>query len=103
MRVSEECNLIPLVESKDYGSVGIDMASVSLKGLISLAAVIVFGAITGDSLLRVFLGATSGAKTTAIAFRYRLGAADYKTALADQLGDAIDVATPGLTLAAASF
>jgi len=53
-------------------------------------------------VLKVYAGATA-AKTTAIAYKYRLGAADYKVALADQLGDEIAVASTGLTLTAASF
>jgi hypothetical protein len=64
--------------------------------------VFVFGLITGNSILKVYSGATA-AKTTAIAFKYRLGAADYKVALADQLGAFTDVASTGLTLTAATY
>jgi hypothetical protein len=102
MRLSERCVLIPLVEAKDYGSAGIDADGFNAGKLHSVCAVFTFGALTGDSILKVYSGATA-AKTTAIAFKYRLGAADYKVALADQLGDAIDVASTGLTLTAASF
>jgi hypothetical protein len=61
-----------------------------------------FGIVTGNSILKVYAGATA-AKTTAIAFNYRLAAADFKVALADQLGDPIAVASTGLTLTAATF
>lgn len=103
MRISERCALIPLVESKDYGSVGIDFDSVNMGKLHSLSVAIAFGALTGNSVLTVYHGATAGAKTTAVAFKYRLGAADFKVALADQLGDATDVLAAGLTLTAATF
>lgn len=103
MRISEQFVSVPLVEAKDYGSAGIDFDSVHLGKLNSLSALILFGAITGNSVLTVYLGATAGTKTTAVAFKYRLSAADFKAALADQFGDPIDVASTGLTLTAATF
>lgn len=102
MRISENFVAVPLVESKDYGSAGVDADGVNLGKLHSLSAFLVFGALTGNSVLKVYAGATA-AKTTAIAFKYRLGAADFKAALADQFGDAIDVASTGLTLTATTF
>lgn len=102
MRISEAFVAVPLIEAKDYGSAGIDSDGVNLGKLHSLSAFLVFGAITGNSVLKVYAGATA-AKTTAIAFKYRLGAADYKAASADQFGDATDVASTGLTLTAATF
>jgi hypothetical protein len=89
MRISERLVSVPMCEAKDYGSAGVDFDSVHLGKLNSLSAFLTFGAITGNSILTVYLGATAGAKTTAIAFNYRLGAADFKVALADQFGDAI--------------
>lgn len=62
-----------------------------------------FGALTGNSVLKLYAGATDAAKTTALAFRYRLGSADSGSALADQLGDETDVAASGLTLTATTF
>lgn len=102
MRFTERDVPIPLIESKDYGSAGIDSDGINLGLLHGMAAVFMFGALTGDSVLKVYAGATA-AKTTAVAFKYRLGAADFKVALADQLGDEIAVASSGLTLTAASF
>jgi len=102
MRFSEQAALVPLIESKDYGGAGIDSDGVNLGQLHGLSAIFVFGAITGNSVLKVYAGATA-AKTTAIAFSYRLGAADYKAATADQFGDAVAVASTGLTLTAATF
>ena len=102
MRFSERLQPIPLIEAKDYGSVGIDSAAVNLGQLHGLAAVFMFGALTGNSTLKVYTGATA-AKTTPLAFEYRLGAADFKLALADQLGEEIPVASTGRTLSALTF
>jgi hypothetical protein len=103
MRLSEECAIVPLIESANFGSVGVDSDSVNLAKVHGLTAAFLFGAITGNSILTAWLGATAGAKTTAIAFTYRLGAADAGTASADQLGDPVAVAASGLTLVAATF
>ena len=48
MRISERLVSIPLCESKDYGSAGIDFDSVNMGKLHSLSAVLVFGNITGN-------------------------------------------------------
>lgn len=103
MRAAENLVLVPLIEAKDYGSAGIDTDSVNMGRMHGLTAVFEFGAITGNSVLKVYSGASAGTKTTALAFKYRLGAADYKVALADQFGAATSVAATGLTLTAATF
>lgn len=103
MRVSERFQFIPVVEAKDYGSAGIDFDSVHIGRLQSLSFAINFGAITGNSILKVSTGATEGTKTTDIAFKYRFGGGDYKAASADILGDATAVASTGLTLTAATY
>jgi hypothetical protein len=102
MRLSESLILVPLIEAKDYGSAGVDADGVNLGLMNGFTAAFVFGALTGNSILKVYAGATA-AKTTAIAYSYRLGAADYKVALADTLGDQIAVASTGLTLTATTF
>ena len=101
-RFSESNVIVPLIEAKDYGSAGIDSDGVNLGLVHSFSAAFVFGTVTGNSVLKVYAGATA-AKTTAIAFKNRLGAADYKAATADQLGDATSVESTGLTLTAATF
>ena len=62
-----------------------------------------FGAITGDAVLKFYVGATAGAKTTAVPFSYRLSAAVQGAATGDQFGAATAVASTGLTLVAATF
>jgi hypothetical protein len=103
MRISEQYAVVPLIEAKDYGSAGIDSDSVNMGKLHSLCAVFAFGAITGNSILKVYTGATAGTKTTAVAFKYRIGGGDYKASSADILGAFTDVTSSGLTLTAATF
>lgn len=103
MRVSESLILIPVVESKDYGSAGIDFDSVHMGRLLSMSVGINFGLLTGNSVLKVSTGATEGTKTTDIAFKYRIGGGAYKAASADILGDPVAVTSAGLTLTAATF
>lgn len=103
MRVVENFACPTLIESKDYGSAGVDSDSVNMGRLHHLSALFTFGAITGNSILKVYSGATAGAKTTALAFKYRVTGADYKAAASDQYGAHTSVAATGLTLTAASF
>lgn len=105
MRVSENYSVPCLIEPANYGSLGVDTDSVNMKALNSFATSLMFGALTGDSILKVYLGATKAAKTTAIAFIYRISTADHKLALADQFADGavVAVASAGLTLTAATF
>ncbi len=102
-RISESRIIIPLNEAKDTGSAGIDFDSVHMGRLHSLSVCMAFGAITGNSILTVNTGATEGAKTTAIAFKYRFGGGDFKAASADILGAATSVAAAGLTLTATTY
>jgi len=103
MRLSETNHPIAIIESDDYGSAGIDSTSVHMGKVHSLTAAFAFGAVTGNSVLKVYSGASSGTKTTALAFKYRLGSADFSAASADVLGAATSVAATGLTLTAATF
>lgn len=101
--VQQRFKVVNLAEAKDYGSAGIDFDSVFMGLLYRLAAFFNFGAITGNSVLKIYGGATAGAKTTAIAFRYRLASGDYKATDADGFGSLIEVAATGLTLTATTF
>lgn len=103
MRISESFVSVDFIESKDYGSAGITSDAVNMSKLSSLAVLVTFGAITGNSTLLIFASAARDLTTTAIAFSYRLGAAVFKAALADQLSDAVAVAATGLVLVAATF
>jgi hypothetical protein len=103
MRQSHGKTFGPIIEPANYGSAGVDADSVNVGLLQRVTLAFLFGSLTGDSILTVSAGATAGAKTTALAFRYRLGAADYGNANADVLGAETDVAASGLTLTAATY
>jgi len=103
MKISERFKEIPIIEAKDYGSSGIDADSVNMGLLHSVRIAFLFGAITGNSILKFYAGATAGAKTTALAFSYRLGGGDYKAALADVMGVFTASPSTGLTLTAATY
>lgn len=102
-RVDYELHPIHVIESKDYGSAGIDGDSVNMALLRRICFLISFGALTGNSILKFYAGASNGTKTTALAYKYRIAGGDYKAASADILGSETDVASTGLTLTATTF
>jgi hypothetical protein len=103
MRFSERFKVLPLTESADVTTAGVDSKSINM-GLVHEACFLLnFGAVTNDDALKVYVGAATATKTTAVAFKYRLTAADTKSALSDTLGAFTDVASTGLTLTAATF
>jgi len=102
MRFSERFKVTPVIEPLDTEA-GIDSDSINMGLLHLFCFALTFGAITGDAVLKFYVGATAGTKTTAIAFGYRLSAADFKAALSDTYGALTAVASTGLTLTAATF
>jgi hypothetical protein len=103
MRFSERFKIVPLCESADQGAGGIDSQSINM-GKVHLACFLLnFGAITSDDTLKVYVGAATATKTTAVAFSYRLAAADTKSALSDTLGAFTAATSSGLTLTAATY
>lgn len=103
MRFSERYKIIPLTESADVTTAGVDSQSINAGKVHDLCFLLNFGSIASDDALKVYVGAATATKTTAIAFKYRLAAADTKSALSDTLGAFTDVASSGLTLTAATF
>jgi len=106
MRLSESLAFVPLFEPKDKGASAYVSDAVDLGLYHGFTAYLSFGAITADTVITVYADTTAAlatSLTTAIAFKYRLSAADYKVALADQFGDPIAVAATGLTATAATF
>lgn len=103
MRFSERFKISALTESADVTTAGVDSYSVHMGKLHEGCWLLNFGAITADDALKVYVGASQGTKTTAIAYKYRLAAADTKAALSDTFGAFTDVASTGLTLTAATF
>jgi hypothetical protein len=100
MNVSEP-QIINLLEPKDYQAGSQDMDSVNMGKLHRLKICVQLGAITGeDPVFKLYAGATAGAKTTEMAFKYRLSGADFAVASADVFGarTAIAAGGTGLTL-----
>jgi hypothetical protein len=103
MRFSEEFKVAALTESDDYTTNGVDSYSVNMGRVHNGCWLVNFGDVTGNDTLKVYVGASQGAKTTAVAFSYRLAAADTKAALSDTFGAFTAVASTGLLLTAATF
>lgn len=106
MRVSERFNIVSMIEPADNQAGALDTESINMGLLQSVALIYSAGAITGnDSVIIAYSGASSGTKTTALIFKYRLSGADYKATNNDQFGDAtaISVAATGLVMAAATY
>lgn len=107
MRLSEELQYVPMIETEAWGGAGCDSDAIDLSRFSTISFIFAFGDITGDSTLICYPGSTNAiavAKSaTAIAFKYRLGAADAGATLADTFGDPTTVAYTGLTLTAATF
>ena len=103
MRFSEQFKIAALTESADVTTNGVDSYSVNMGKLHLGCWLINFGAVTADDALKVYVGAAQGSKTTAVAFSYRLAAADTKAALSDTFGSLTAVASTGLTLTAATY
>lgn len=102
MRISERFKAVSILEPVDTEA-GIDGQSVNMGLLNEICYLLTFGAVTGDAVLKFYVGATDGTKTTAVAFKYRLASGDFKAASADLFGAVTDVANTGLTLTAATF
>lgn len=103
MRFSERYKVLALTESADVTTNGVDSKSIHMGKVHEACFLLNFGAITANDTLKVFVGAATATKTTAIAFKYRLAAADTAGALSDTQGAFTAVADTGLTLTAATF
>lgn len=102
MRLLEKEGVVPVIEPADHQA-GITGDSFTLAKAAAATLLLSFGAITGDAVLTLHSGATAGAQTTALPFRYRLSGADYKAAGADQYGAEATDADGSLTLTAATY
>lgn len=101
MRVLDESNYVSVLEPADYEA-GID--GDSFKLIAAAAGIFMqFGAVTGDAVLSVYCGATVGAKTTLVPFRYRLSSGDFKAASCDLFGAETLDADGQITLTAATY
>ncbi len=102
-RFSERYKIVALTESADVTTNGFDTKSINMGKVHEACFILNFGSVTADDALKVYVGAATATKTTAVAFKYRLASADTTVALSDTHGAFTDVASTGLTLTAATF
>lgn len=102
MQILDHAGVIPICEPADHQA-GIEFDSFHLGRGAGADLILTFGAVTGDAVLSLYCGASAGAKTTKIAFRYRLSSGDFKAANADQYGAESTDSDGDLTLTAATY
>jgi hypothetical protein len=103
MRLSERLKFVALTESADVTTAGVDTQSVHMGYYHEFAFLLNFGSVTADDVLKVYVGASNATKTTAIAYKYRLAAADTGAASSDTLGAFTAATSSGITLTAATY
>ena len=101
MYLSEKLVIVPAMEPADKAGAGDDTDSINIGDLNWLTFVITFGALTGDSVLKLYTGAAVATKTTAETFTYRLASGDFEAASADLYGT--PATSAALTLTAATY
>jgi hypothetical protein len=104
MRLSEEFKIVPLLEPEDHQAGATAFDSICLKNYKWCSIIINFGELTGDEVLTIHSGATTGADSADAYFDYAYTGADLKTTGGDIItvkSDGTPVAT--LTLTAATF
>jgi hypothetical protein len=102
-RFSERFKVVALTESADVTTAGVDSKSIHMGKVHEACFLLNFGTVAGDDALKVYVGAATATKTTAVAFSYRLASADTAAASSDAQGAFTAVASTGLTLTAATF
>jgi len=103
MSLAEKLHFTPLLNSANTGA-GVDCASVNMKGAHAATIYMSNGATSGSAVLKIYSGTTSGAKTSAMPFRYKYGGAAIGSASSDYMSAWTNVvAASGLTLASATF
>jgi len=78
MRLPEEKKIVPILASEDTGA-GVDMDSINMSGFHRATIIITTATVVGDAVLKVYSGATDGAKTSALTFHYATGTASIGT------------------------
>lgn len=98
--LAQATKIVPILEPQDHQA-GVDGDSVNTAVYNHVAFILLFGELTGDTILTINSGATAGAKTTAETFRYRATSTDLKNAGGDTLGT--EATSAALTLIAATY
>lgn len=81
MNLAERKKIVPLLTSADIGA-NTDTDSINMAGYKRATIIFTCGAFTGNGTFAAYSGATEGAKTTAVTFKYALGGAAIGTAVA---------------------
>ncbi len=101
-KLYERCKLIPLCPEATSVADSYDLDSFKLsEGQRACILIQHSASVTGNNILTMGVGASTGAKTTTVTFRYRLGSAVPKVATADVLGT--EATSAALTLTAATY
>lgn len=100
MNLAKLLKFVPILNTADYNN-GVDGDSINMAKGLRVTIILMFGAITGDAILKLFSGATDGAKTSALTFKYAVGSAIVGAATADVL--ATQATSAALTLVAATY
>jgi hypothetical protein len=100
MKLASIYKFVPIINSADINA-GVDGDSINMGKAHRVLFVLMFGTLDGNAVLTVNSGATDGAKTSALTFRYALGSAAVGSASADVLG--AQTAVSSLTLTAATY
>jgi hypothetical protein len=102
MRFPEEKKVVPIINTADYND-GVDGDSINMANFFRATFILMFGAITGNAVLKLYSGATDGAKTSALAFHYSIGGAAVGSDDSDVLAADTLCAATGLTLTATTY
>jgi len=100
MKLAENKKIVPVLALDTIGSGG-DFDSINMSKYHHCTFIITFGTLVGDGVLTINSGATNGAKTSALTFRYARGGAAIGSASCDVL--AADTSAATLTLTAATY
>jgi len=100
MRFPGKYKVVPIINTADYNA-GLDGDSINMGKGHRCTFLLMFGAITGDAVLKVWSGATDGTKSSALTFTYAVGGAAVGSASSDVL--AADATSAALTLTAATY
>ena len=100
MILNEQNGIVYVLKPGDYQA-GSDGDSINAGKCRHITFMLQFAALTGDAVLRLYSGATDGAKTTAETFAYRLASAAQGATSGDVYGSAST--SSALTLTAATY
>lgn len=99
MRLAEFNKVVPVGADLDLNSAAaVDCDSINMKGFHRATFLVQLQTLAGASAdLKVYSGATDGAKTSALTFKYAFGSAAQGAANCDVLGDEASAAVVELT------